>query len=98
MNLHHGVLGRLLFQKNGSVSICMDLQHQNKSVLRELHSLPKVDDILAQLPGARLFSKLGANSEFWQIPLAKKSQALTTFITPVERYCFKKLLEHFQKE
>ena len=82
----------------------MDLQHLNKSVLREVHPLPKVDDILAQLPGARLFSKLDANSGFWQIPLAKKSQALTTFITPAGRYCFNKLPfgissapEHFQK-
>ena len=91
-------------KKNGSVHICVDLQHLNKSVLREVHPLPKVDDILAQLPGARLFSKLDANSGFWQIPLAKKSQALTTFITPAGWYCFNKLPfgissapEHFQK-
>lgn len=44
---------------------------KNKGVLRDVHPLPKVDDILAQLPGARLFSKLDANSGFWQIPLQK---------------------------
>ena len=59
-------------KKNGSVRICVDLQHLNKSVLREVHPLQKVDDILAQLPGARLFSKLDDNSGFWQIPLEKK--------------------------
>ena len=39
----------------------------------------------------KLFSKLDTNSGFWQIPLAKKSQQLTTFITPFGRYHFKKV-------
>lgn len=51
-----------------------------------------------------MFSKLDANSGFWQIPLAKKSHLLTMFITPFGRYCFNKMPfgissapEHFQK-
>jgi hypothetical protein len=91
-------------KKNGSVRICVDLKHLNKSVMRELHLLPRVDETLAQLQGARVFSKIDANCGFWQIPLAKMSQLLTTFITPFGRYCFKKLPfgicsapEHFQK-
>ena len=47
-----------------------------------------VDEILAQIQGARIFSKLDANSGFWQIPLAEQSQLLTTFITPFGRCCF----------
>eukprot|EP00731_Ephydatia_muelleri_P032566 Em0024g110a len=50
-----------------------------------------VDDILAQLAGAKCFSKLDANSGFWQIPLTEKSRLLTTFLTPFGRYCFTKL-------
>ena len=60
--------------------------------------------MLAQLSGARVFSKLDANSGFWQIPLAPESALLTTFITPFGRYCFHRLLfgitsapEHFQR-
>ena len=56
------------------------------------------------MSGARIFSKLDANSGFWQIPLAKESRLLTTFLTPYEQYCFNKLPfgicsapEHFQK-
>ena len=73
-------------------------------MLREVHPLPKVDDTLAQLAGAKVFSKLDANSGFWQIPLSQSSRLLTTFITPVGRYCFNKLPfgissapEHFQR-
>ena len=67
------------------------LKPLNESVLREVYPLPRVDDTLAQLTGAKVFSKLDANSGFRQIPLAKKSQHLTTFIKPFGRYCFKKL-------
>ena len=49
----------------------------NECVLREVHPLPKVDETLAQLSGAKIFSKLDTNSGFLQIPLAKKSQNLT---------------------
>ena len=79
-------------KKNSStVRICVDLKPLNQSVLRELHPLPKVDETLAQLSGATVFSKLDANSGFWQIPLEKDSRLLTTFITPSGRYHFNKL-------
>ena len=63
-----------------------NLKPLNKSVLREVYPLPKVDETLAQLAGARIFSKLDVNSGFWQIPLSKPSRLLTTFITPTGRY------------
>ena len=53
--------------------------------------LPKVDETLAQLAGATVFSNFDANSGFWQIPLAAESRLLTTFITPFGRFCFNKL-------
>jgi hypothetical protein len=90
--------------KSGKVCICVDLKPLNESVLREVHPLPKVDETLAQLSGARVFTKLDANSGFWQIPLPPESRQLTTFITPFGRYCFNKLPfrissapKHFQK-
>ena len=76
---------------SGGVRICVDLKPLNESVLREAYPLPTVDEILAQVSGAKIFSKLDANSGFWQIPLSEKSKLLTTFITPSGRYCFNRL-------
>ena len=76
---------------NGAVRICVDLKPLNESVLQEVHPIPKVDETLAQLAGAAVFSKLDANSGFWQIPLAEESRPLTTFLTPEGRYWFNKL-------
>ena len=50
-----------------------------------------LDDVLAQLSRATVFSKLDANSGFWQIPLDPSSRHLTTFLTPFGRYHFNKM-------
>ena len=75
-------------KSSGKVRICVDLKRLNESVQREYHPLPRVEETLAQLSGAQVFTKLDANSGFWQIPLARSSRLLTTFITPFGRYCF----------
>ncbi|UYV81835.1 hypothetical protein LAZ67_20002653, partial [Cordylochernes scorpioides] len=89
---------------SGKIRICVDLSWLNLSVERELHPLPVLEHELAQLNGAKIFSRLDANSGFWQIKLSEESQTLTTFITPFGRYKFKRLPfgissapEHFQK-
>ena len=91
-------------KKSGKVRIYVDMKSLNQSVWREVHPLPKVDETLAQLTGAKVFSKLDANSGFWQIPQSQSSRLLTTFIAPMGRYCFNKLPfgiysapEHFQR-
>ena len=78
-------------KKSGAVRICVDLKPLNESVLRAVHPIPTVDETLSHLSGATVFSKLDANSGFWQIPLAEESKPLTTFITPMGRYYFNKL-------
>ena len=83
---------------------CVDLTKLNESILREYHPLPLVDHTLAQLAGATSFSRLDANSGFWQIGLSPESAKLTTFITLFGKFCFNRLPfgissapEHFQK-
>ena len=58
-------------KKSGAISICVDFRPLNEIVLREVHLLPTVEDTLAKLTGATIFSKLDANSGFWQISLGK---------------------------
>lgn len=79
--------------KSGGVKvrICVDLTKLNNAVCRERHILPSVDETLGKLAGAKIFSKLDANSGFYQVPLDKESALLTTFITPFGRYCYQRL-------
>lgn len=89
---------------DGDIRLCVDLTHLNKSVEREIHQMPVVEHTLGQLAGAKIFSKLDANSGFFQILLSENCRSLTTFITPFGRFRFKRLPfgissapEHFQK-
>jgi len=98
-----GMVG--ITKSNGQVRICVDLTKLYKSVCRERYPLPAVEQILSQLSGATVFSKLDANSGFWQIPLSSESTRLTTFIIPFGRYCFHRLPfgitsapEYFQRQ
>ena len=80
-----------VLRPNGSVHICVDLTHLNKAVQHEIHPMPSVDENLAKLGDRKIFSKLNANSGFWQIPLDDKLKLLTTFVTPFGCYCFNRL-------
>lgn len=73
------------------VRVCVDLKRLNKAVKRERYMLPTLDDITPKLAGAKVFSTLDASSGFWQIPLDPDSRKLTTFITPMGRFCFRRL-------
>ena len=75
---------------NGKIRICTDLTKLNAAVKREIHPMATVEGSLSKIKG-NIFSKLDANSGFWQIPLEKKCWALTTFLTPWGRYYYKKL-------
>lgn len=78
-------------KKNKKPRICVDLTKLNKTVKRERLILPTLEDIAPKLSGATVFSTVDASSGFWQIPLDASSRKLTTFITPVSRFCFRRL-------
>lgn len=69
-------------KESGSIQISVDLKPLNRNILQEVHLLPKVDNVLAQLSEAKVSCELDAKSGFWQIPLAKSSRLFTTFIIP----------------
>ena len=78
-------------KSDGKVRICADLTNLNEFVQCENHPLPTTDATLANLAGARYFSRLDVNPGFWQIKLSERSKPLKTFITPWVRYCFNDL-------
>ena len=94
-----------VMKKKKKPRICVDLTKLNKPVKRERFMLPTLEDVAPNLSGATVFSTVDASSGFWQIPLDASSRRLTTFITPVGRFCFRRLpfgitsaLEIFQQK
>ena len=71
---------------NGDIRICIDPAPLNEALMREHYKLPTLDDVLGQLNGARLFTKLDVKEAYWHIRLDEESSKLTTMITPFGRY------------
>ena len=53
-----------------------------------LHPLPNIDQLYAQLSGAKVFSTLDLWSGYYHIELGKSSHAKTAFVTPFGKYEF----------
>ncbi|CAB4030046.1 Hypothetical predicted protein [Paramuricea clavata] len=75
-------------KRSGKLRICIDPRDLNKVLRREHYQLPTQQEITSRLTDAKFFSKLDANSGFWQMPLDEESSYLSTFNTPFGRYRF----------
>ena len=65
---------------DGWVRICVDLARLNQAVRREVYQMPAIEETLRGLTEVSVFSKLDANSGFYQIVLNSESTKLATFI------------------
>ncbi|KAK0154442.1 Retrovirus-related Pol polyprotein from transposon 412 [Merluccius polli] len=77
--------------KPNKLRICIDPQDLNKAIRREHYPLRTVEEIVAEMPNAKVFSVLDANHGFWQVQIDDESSKLCTFNTPFGRYRFLRL-------
>ena len=68
-------------KNNNKLRFCVDYRGLNKLTVRDSYPLPRIDDTLDRLSGARFFTTLDAASGYWQVPLHPPDQHKTTFIT-----------------
>ena len=74
-----------------SIRVCLDPTDLNRALKRGQHHIPTIEEVTHKLAGATVFSKLDAKSGYWAVQLNEDSQLLTTFNSPVGRFCFKRL-------
>ena len=78
-------------KSNGTLRLCVDYRQLNKSIVREHHAVPTVDEITSELEGATVFSVLDAESGFHQLSLDKEFQPLTMFAAHCGLFRFERL-------
>ena len=69
-------------KRDWSIRLCINPVNLNKALLRPHHPLKTVEEVIADMPDAKLLCG------FRQVLLSKESSKLTTFMTPVGRYAF----------
>lgn len=73
------------------IRLCVDMRQANVAIKRERHITPTIDDIIATLNGATVFSKLDLNDGYHQLELDEESRVITTFSTHVGLKRYKRL-------
>ncbi|UYV66872.1 K02A2.6-like, partial [Cordylochernes scorpioides] len=79
----------LIRKKDGSWRFCVDYRRLNKITKKDVYPLPRIDDTLDCLRGARFYSSMDLQSGYWQIDVEESDREKTAFITPDGLYEFK---------
>ena len=69
----------LVKKKDGSSQLCVDYRKLNKLTIKNKYPLPRIDDLLDQLRGAVVFSKIDLRSGYHQILVKSEDVQKKTF-------------------
>lgn len=59
----------LVRKKDGAWRFCVDYRKLNAVTKKDVHPLPRVDDVVDRLQGSHFFSTLDMTSGYWQVPI-----------------------------
>ena len=73
------------------IRLCVDMRRANEAIIRERLPIPTIDEVLEELNGSTVFSKLDLRYGFHQVELHADSRDITTFVTHDGLFRYKRL-------
>ena len=58
------------------IRLCVDMREPNKAILRSRHITPTLDDMMLDLNGSKVFSKVDLGNGYHQLELSEDSRTL----------------------
>ena len=81
----------MVTKKDGSIRFCVDYRKLNGVTLRDSYPLPRINDCLDSLCGAKWFSTLDLASGYWQMGVHPDDREKTAFTCQSGLFQFKVL-------
>jgi len=75
-------------KKDDSLRMCVDYRNLNAMTVKNKYPLPRIDDLLDQLKGAKYFSKIDLRSGYHQMKIRSEDIPKTAFVMRYEQYEF----------
>ena len=72
----------LVKKKDNSTRFCVDYRKLNEITKKDNYPLPRIDDALDRLSGAKYFSNMDCDQAYYQVPVNEQDKEKTAFITP----------------
>ena len=79
-------------KNDGKIRLCVDMRQANQAIVRHNYPVPTIDELLLNMNGSKVFSKIDLKSGFHQFVLAENSRDITTFNTHLGLYRYKRLM------
>jgi hypothetical protein len=87
-SLPWGVSMLFVKEKYGPIRMCIDYRELNKVMIKNRYPLSRIDNLLDQLQGARMFSKIYLRSGYHQVRVKEEDIPKTAFRTRYGHYEF----------
>jgi hypothetical protein len=68
-------------KKEGTQIICVDYRSLNEDMIKNKYPLPQIEDLLDQMRGASVFSKIDLRSGYHQLRICESNMPKTAFRT-----------------
>ncbi|XP_058618161.1 uncharacterized protein LOC131531435 isoform X1 [Onychostoma macrolepis] len=72
----------LVGKSDGTVRFCTDFRKVNSLTRPDCFPLPRIEDCVDQVGSAKFVSKFDLLKGYWQVPLTKRAQEISSFVTP----------------
>lgn len=78
-------------KKDGSLRLAIDYRELNKISKKDAYPMPRIDEILARLRDAKIFSKLDLRQGYYQISIRSEDREKTAFRFEDQLFNFKRM-------